>query len=108
MAAEADRARDLLFGLLALQTGLIEQSDLFAALNAWKGAARRSMAELLIGQGAIADDQCAVIDSLVALHPRKHGDSARSLAAVTAAATPHIGDQIRTGARAVDDPARRL
>jgi hypothetical protein len=33
MAAELDPARELLFGVLALQTGLIEQPELFAALD---------------------------------------------------------------------------
>ena len=66
MAAEADRARDLLFGLLALQTGMIEQGDLFTALNDWKDSPRQSIAQLLLSRGAIESDQRVVIDSLVA------------------------------------------
>ena len=38
LARHTDPPRDLLFGLLALQTGLIEQGALFTAFNAWNRA----------------------------------------------------------------------
>ena len=35
MSQSSDASRDLLFGLLGLQTGLIDQEALFAAFAAW-------------------------------------------------------------------------
>ena len=50
--AYADMAHNLLFGLLALQTGLINQGQLLAAFHAWTQARDRPMAEILAEQGA--------------------------------------------------------
>ena len=43
--------RDLLFGLLALQTGLIDQSALVAAFHAWTRDKSRPIAEILARAG---------------------------------------------------------
>jgi hypothetical protein len=48
MATNADR--DLLFGLLALQNGLIDQAQLVAAFQAWTLAKSRALAGQLIDQ----------------------------------------------------------
>ena len=53
MPRTLDPARDLLFGLLALQTGLINQAQLVAAFHAWTQAKDRPMAEILAEQGAL-------------------------------------------------------
>ena len=45
--------RQLLFGLLALQTGLIDQAALFAAFHAWRRDKARSLADHLIALGHI-------------------------------------------------------
>src|SRR5262245_49801440 len=47
-----DPSRALLFGLLALQTGLINQAQLVAAFHAWTQARDRAMAEILAKQGS--------------------------------------------------------
>jgi eukaryotic-like serine/threonine-protein kinase len=47
MAAE----RDLLFGLLALQNGLIQQAQLVAAFHAWTCDKSRSLADHLVALG---------------------------------------------------------
>ena len=73
--------RDLLFGLLALQNGLIDQGTLFTAFNTWSRAGRASMAEVLIGLGALDEDDRAAVEALVARHLKKHGgDPEKSLA----------------------------
>jgi serine/threonine protein kinase len=78
-----DPARDLLFGLLALQTGLINQAQLVAAFHAWTQARDRTMAAILAEQGALATNCLTLVEGLVIEHLRRHGsDPQRSLAAI--------------------------
>jgi serine/threonine-protein kinase len=77
--------RDLLFGLLALQNGMIDQAKLVAAFHAWTLDKARPLAEHLLVRGDLDADQRTVVEALVALHLKKHGgDAAMSLAAVPA------------------------
>ena len=48
MSKPSDPSRDLLFGLLALQNGLIDQGGLFAAFAAWTRGNGRPLADHLI------------------------------------------------------------
>ncbi len=76
---------DLLFGLLALQNGLIDQVQLVAAFQAWTRDKVRPLAEHLIARGDLDAEQRAGIEAMVALHLKKHGsDAGRSLAAIPA------------------------
>jgi serine/threonine-protein kinase len=76
-------SRDLLFGLLALQTGLINQAQLVAAFHAWTQATDRPMAEILAEQGALSAPCVTLVEGLVIEHLRRHGnDPERSLAAI--------------------------
>lgn len=85
MAPRADVSRDLLFGLLGLGTGLIDQAELVRAFHVWTRAHDRPMAEILVEQGSLESEQCALLDALVALNLKKHaGDAERSLAALKA------------------------
>ncbi len=78
-------AHDLLFGVLALQNGLIDQVQLVAAFQAWTRAKSRSLAEHLAARGDLDADQRAGVEAMVALHLKKHaGDAERSLAALPA------------------------
>jgi serine/threonine-protein kinase len=78
---EADR--HLLFGLLALQTGLIHQGALFTAFNAWTRNRDRSMAEILFEQGDLNDSRRNLLEALVSEHLKIHGgDPEKSLAAI--------------------------
>ncbi len=77
--------RDLLFGLLALQNGLIDQSQLVAAFHAWTREKGRPMAEFLVARGDLDVADRLAVEALVARHVNKHGGSAqRSLAAIPA------------------------
>ena len=79
----ATTQRDLLFGLLALQNGLIDQGALFTAFNAWSRAGQGSLADVLIGLGSLDEDDRSAVEALVARHVKKHGgDIESSLAAV--------------------------
>ena len=77
--------RDLLFGFLALQNGLIDQVQLVAAFQAWTRDKARPLAEHLAARGDLAADQRAGVEAMVGLHLKKHGgDAAKSLAALPA------------------------
>jgi hypothetical protein len=52
MTAAADR--HLLFGLLALQNGLIDQGQLVAAFQAWTRDKARNLTDQLVAQGGVA------------------------------------------------------
>jgi hypothetical protein len=82
--AAIDAERHLLFGLLALQNGLINQVQLVAAFQASTLDKARALADHLVGRGDLdADDRFAVA-ALVARYLKKHGDLERSLAAIPA------------------------
>jgi hypothetical protein len=83
MTAAADR--HLLFGLLALQNGLINQVALVAAFQAWTLDKSRSLADHLEARGDLTGPKRAALDALAAVHVEAHGgDVEKSLAAVPA------------------------
>ncbi len=85
MPQTIDPSRDLLFGLLALQNGLIDQGQLVAAFQAWTRDKARPMADHLVARGDLDDDDRVAVEALVARHLKKHGgDPEQSLAAINA------------------------
>jgi len=80
----ADADRSLLFGLLALQNGLIDQDQLVAAFRGWTRDRSRALADYLAGRGDLDADDRAAAEALVARHLKKHGGTEKSLAAVAA------------------------
>ena len=68
--------RDLLFGLLALQNGLIDQGQLVAAFQAWTRYRTRPLAEHLLARGDLDPDDRAAVEALVSRHIKKHGGDA--------------------------------
>ena len=81
MTAAADR--HLLFGLLALQNGLIDQGQLVAAFQAWSRDKSKSLAENLEARGDLDAGDRSAVEALVARHIKRHdGDLEKSLAAV--------------------------
>ena len=81
MSESSDPSRDLLFGLLALQTGLIDQGALFAAFAAWTRDKARPLADHLGERGGLDADGRAAVEAMVAVHVRTHGgDVEKSLA----------------------------
>ena len=84
MTADADR--HLLFGLLALQTGIINQGQLVAAFQAWTLDKSKSLADHLQSRGDLDADDRGVVEALVVRHLKRHGsDVEKSLAAIPAA-----------------------
>jgi hypothetical protein len=81
MVKSNDPARDLLFGLLALQNGLIDQGALFAAFAAWTRDKGRALADHLVTLGQLDPDDRAAVEVLADRHLKKHGgDIEKSLA----------------------------
>jgi serine/threonine-protein kinase len=75
--------RHLLFGLLALQTGLIDHTALMAAFHAWTRDKARSLADHLVALGHVDTARRAAVEALAALHVEANGgDVEKSLAAV--------------------------
>jgi serine/threonine-protein kinase len=82
--AAIDADRHMLFGLLALQNGLINQAQLVAAFQAWTLDKARNLAAHLIGLGHLNDAQRAAVEVMADLHVAKHGDVEQSLGAIPA------------------------
>jgi serine/threonine-protein kinase len=61
---------DLLFGILALQNGLIDPPALIAAFQAWKTDRSRGIAQILRERGSLSDRGRRVIELLVEEHAR--------------------------------------
>jgi hypothetical protein len=83
MPAHADPARDLLFGLLALQNGLVTRDQLVAAFSAWTAAPGQPLTDLLAEQRALRPEHRPILDALADAHLKVHGgDPEKSLAAL--------------------------
>ena len=70
--------RDLLLGLLALQTGLIDHTALMAAFHAWTRDKARSLADHLVALGHVDAARRAAVEALAALHVEANGGRGRS------------------------------
>jgi serine/threonine protein kinase/tetratricopeptide (TPR) repeat protein len=89
----------LLFGLLALQNGVIDQRQLAAAFEAWTLDKSRGLADYLESHGVLNSARRALMQDLVALHLETHGsDVQKSLAAI------HAGKSTRESLAELDDP----
>jgi eukaryotic-like serine/threonine-protein kinase len=91
--------RHLLFGLIALQLGLIDQSQLVAAFQGWARDKSRPLPDHLADRGGLDADVRAAVEAMVALHMKKHrGDTEKSLASIPA------GHSTRERLAALGDP----
>ncbi len=76
---------NLLFGLIALQNGLIDQDQLVNAFRAWSRDKARPLADHLVDRGDLDDADRGAVLALAARHLKKHGgDTEKSLAAIAA------------------------
>jgi serine/threonine protein kinase len=83
MPQATNPSRDLLFGLLALQTGLIDQGALFAAFNSWTRDKQQPLADHLLGLGHFDHARRSAVDAIVSVHLQSmDGDIEKSLAAL--------------------------
>jgi serine/threonine-protein kinase len=94
-----DTGRDLLFGLIALQNGLINQEQLLGAFRAWAREKARPLGEHLVACGDLDAEQRGAVEALVRLHLKKYGgDPEKSLASISA------GRSTREGLAGIGDP----
>jgi serine/threonine-protein kinase len=79
--------RNLLFGILALQTDLISRDALIAGMSAWAVAKDKPLGQILVEQGALRPENRALLESLVAANLKAHdGDPQQSLAVLSSVA----------------------
>ncbi len=84
--------RDFLFGLLALQNGLIQQAQLVAAVRAWTGDKSRPLLDHLVAMGHLAPGHRPVVEGMGELLLQAHdGDVTKSLTAFPADRSTHAG-----------------
>ena len=75
-----DAERNLLFGLLAVRSGLIDQTALMNAVYTCSGTEQKSVAEVLRAQGALDAEGTALIQALASKHLGAHdGDPEKTL-----------------------------
>jgi eukaryotic-like serine/threonine-protein kinase len=71
---QADSDRNLVFGIIALQMNFISRDPLIAAMHAWALQKERPLSQILLSRGALAEDECRLLDSMVQLHLKRHGN----------------------------------
>ena len=80
MPKSTDPSRELLFGLLALQNGLVDQGALFVAFAAWTRDKARSLADHLAALGHFDAARRAAVEAIVDVHVHAlGGDVEKSL-----------------------------
>jgi serine/threonine-protein kinase len=82
MPSPNNAPRDLLFGLLALQNGMVTRDQLVMAFSLWTAAPGKPLADLLAEQGALRPEHRPLLEALADAHLKLHGgDPEKSLAA---------------------------
>ncbi len=81
--AKGEVNRNLLFGLLALQNGMVDQSDLVAAFRGWVRDKNQSLAAYLIERGQLEEDCKSALDALVELYEKDLGQNVERGVAAT-------------------------
>ncbi|MBV8487804.1 MAG: serine/threonine protein kinase, partial [Planctomycetaceae bacterium] len=76
-----DSEQSLLFSVLALQNGLIEQPDFITACQLWLSEPTRSMAQILVDQGTLSEQGRIMVEGLVQRHSLKEGRNGENSAA---------------------------
>ncbi|MSR58165.1 MAG: serine/threonine protein kinase [Planctomycetaceae bacterium] len=91
--------RNLLFGIIALQSDFLTREQLVAGFDAWVHDKSRTLAEILVSQGALSPDDREILERLVGKFLEKHaGDAEKSLAALSSAS------QVRLDLERLNDP----
>jgi eukaryotic-like serine/threonine-protein kinase len=91
--------RNLLLGVLAVQLDLVPGEALLRALHAWVNDKGRSLAQILVGQGVLTDDEGQLLEALVQKHVERHGNDLSPCLA----AGPAVGS-VRAALESLADP----
>jgi PAS domain S-box-containing protein len=91
-----DTDRNLLFGVLALQAGLIDQQQFLDACLLWTSRKGATLADLLLERGWIEPDDRAHVEYLLGRKLRKHGGDPRASLAV-------LPDDVKRSLAALND-----
>src|SRR3954471_5518472 len=82
--SQHDADRNLLFGILALQTDFVSREALIRAMHGWVPDKGKPLGQVLREQQALGEDEHALLEALVQKHLRRHGDDPRqTLAALS-------------------------
>ncbi len=73
--SERTADRNLLFGVLAWQAGVLTESQLLAAMQAWTFVKGKSLAEILVEQSVLTDSQREKLEPMVQAHIELHHDN---------------------------------
>ena len=103
--AKGEVNRNLLFGLLALQNGLVDQSDLVAAFHDWVRDKNQSLAAYLIERGQLEQDCKSALDALVALYEKDIGRNVEREVVATLGRHDRVRAELE---RSLDPDARSL
>ena len=96
--ATVDAERNLLFGALAVQTGLINQTSLTSAYRVRADDKEKDLAQVLVDQGALDAETKILIEALASKHLSVHGGRLeKSLAAMNIAGS--VRDSLTSGGR---------
>jgi eukaryotic-like serine/threonine-protein kinase len=66
--------RNLVFGILALQTDFVGRENLVAAMRDWIHAKHKPISQILVEQGHLTGEQQQLLEALVREHLKRHGD----------------------------------
>jgi serine/threonine-protein kinase len=78
-----DPSREILFGLMALQVGLVDQAQFLATVRACCRDGDWPLRDELVARGVLDPEECALLATLVAKDLKRHGGEVRnSLAAL--------------------------
>jgi serine/threonine protein kinase len=94
--ATVETDQNLLFGILALQNGLIEQPDLIAAFQCWSKERSRPMSQVLVERRALSEADRTMLDGLVRRHVEKRVGNAEPKVATGPASGVRLEDLNRT------------
>ena len=94
--SDVDTDRNLLFGVIALQSDLIDTRQFVDACTLWSSRKTSSLAEVLVQQGWLSEEDRRHVEYLLERRLQKQsGDVRRSLAA--------LPDSLKTALSAIDD-----
>jgi serine/threonine protein kinase len=78
-----DTERNLLFGVVAFQNGVVDSDQLVEAAMAWASRPTRPLADLCVEHGLMTVEQKVEVELLVARELKAHGDNSQAALAAT-------------------------